>query len=360
MNLVDLIKQQLSSKVIEQLSSALGSSESTTGPAVAAAVPSLLSALSSLASSGSGAQKLLSALGQFSSGSLDSLGLKMANQPTSVLEQGTSILGSLFGSTTITAIVNALARFSKMSPGMAQKLLAYLTPIILGAIASKFTGKSMNAQGLTSLFAEEKSHIANALPSGFSLSDVPGLAAAGSTAARSAAHEVAAAGSSLPRWLLPLLGLAALGLLFWWFASSSAPPEPEPPVAAVAPAQIPEARRPVVPEPAKIVVPDVSQFSTELKDTFSKLTEALTSVKDVASAEAALPKLQDLDSKLDIAKATMQKLADSAKTTISTLVKSTQGKLRELVDKVLAIPGVGEKVRVVADSIMAKLTDLAG
>jgi len=31
-----------------------------------------------------------------------------------------------------------------------------------------------------------------------------------------------------------------------------------------------------------------------------------------------------------------------------------------LVDKVLAMPGVGEKLKTVADSIMAKLTDLAG
>ena len=108
------------------------------------------------------------------------------------------------------------------------------------------------------------------------------------------------------------------------------------------------------------LAPDVTKFKTELTDTFSTLTQALTSVKDVPSAEAALPKLKDLDGKLEIAKATMQKLADSAKATIRVVVKSTQVQLRELLDKVLAIPGVGEKVKSVTDSIMAKLNDLAG
>ena len=90
------------------------------------------------------------------------------------------------------------------------------------------------------------------------------------------------------------------------------------------------------------------------------VTEALTGVKDAESAEAALPKLQDLKGKLDIAKTNMKALGDAGQTTVKTLVKSAQAKLQELVDKVLAIPGVGEKIRPVVDSIMAKVTDLAG
>ena len=44
MNLVEQIKQQLSGAVIGQLSSVLGSSEASTGTALTAAVPALLSA----------------------------------------------------------------------------------------------------------------------------------------------------------------------------------------------------------------------------------------------------------------------------------------------------------------------------
>jgi hypothetical protein len=362
MNIVESIKDQLSSALINQLSSHIGASEGVTHSAVMAAVPALLSALSGLASTGgSGSQKLVSALENLGgTGSLENLVPKISNQPASVLEQGASILSSLFGSSTIAGIVNALSKFSSIAPGASQKLLAYLAPLVLSAIASNFKGKSINAHGLASLFADQKANIASALPSGFSLSDVPGLAAAGSAAIRSGARGVEATGSSLARWLLPLAGLAALGLLLWWLIPSTTTQAPEEQVPSVTRAQSPEPARAPILQDVKKLVPDVTTFSTELKDTFSKLTEALTSVKDVPSAEAALPKLQDLDSKLDVAKATMQKLADSAKITISTLVKSTEGRLRELVDKVLAIPGVGEKIKVVADSIMAKLTDLSG
>ena len=52
MNLVDLIKDQLSSGLMKELSSHLGANEGATRSAAIAAVPALLSALSGLASSG--------------------------------------------------------------------------------------------------------------------------------------------------------------------------------------------------------------------------------------------------------------------------------------------------------------------
>jgi hypothetical protein len=359
MNLVEQIKHQLSSGVIKELSSVLGASEGTTGAAVNAAVPALLSALSGLVSSSSGSQKLVSALGQLGSGSLDNLSQKLSSQPSSVLEQGASILNSLFGNGTISGIVNALSRFASIAPGPAQKLLGYLTPLVLGTIASKFSGKPMNAQGLESMLADQRANIASALPSGFSLADVPGLAAAGS-AARSAVRGVKAEAQSVTRYALPLLGIAALGLLVWWFTRSAPTPAPDANVDPVVRAQSPESRRELIPDTVKSIVPDVTKFNTELTDTFSNLTEALTGVKDADSAKAALPKLQDIEGKLDVAKTTMKELGDAGQTTIKTLVKSAQAKLKELVDKVLAIPGVGEKIKPVVDSIMAKLTDLGG
>jgi len=162
------------------------------------------------------------------------------------------------------------------------------------------------------------------------------------------------------RWLLPLGALAALALLLWTFIPSATIPKPEAQVPAVVRAQSPDTHRALVPEAVKSLVPDTTKFSTELTDTFSKLTEAFTGVKDATSAEAALPKLQELEGKLDVAKTTMKELGDAARTTIKTLVTSAQAKLKVLVDKVLSSPGVGEKIKTVVDSIMAKLTDLAG
>ncbi len=360
MNLVDLIKDQLSSGVIKHLSSQIDASEGATRSAVNAAVPALLSALSGLVSNGSsGSQKLISALEPFGAASLDSLVHKVSDQPNSVLEQGASILSSLFGSSTISGIVNVLSRFASLAPGATQKLLGYVTPLVLGAVASKFTGKPMSASGLANLFADQRASIANAMPAGFSLSDVPGLAAAGS-AARSAARKVESGGASVMRWLLPLAGIAALAALLWMLMPAASKPVPDaqdPEV--ITRAQSPDTARTPVAESIKSIVPDVGKLKTELTDTFSKLTETLTSVKDAQSAETALPTLEDLDRKLDVAKTTMKDLGVAAKGTITALVKASEGKLQELIDKVLAIPGVGEKIKAVAQSIKTKLTDMS-
>ena len=81
MNLVEQIKHQLTGSVVDQLSSVLGASEGATGTAVTAAVPAMLSALSGLASSSSGSQKLVSALSQFASSSPEGLVQKLSSQP---------------------------------------------------------------------------------------------------------------------------------------------------------------------------------------------------------------------------------------------------------------------------------------
>src|SRR5271155_4571823 len=120
----------------------------------------------------------------------------MTNQPSAVHEEGADLLSSLIGGSTLSGIVSAVSRFAGIAPGATQKLIGYLTPLLLGTIASRFTGKQMNAQGLATMLGTETATLARALPSGFSLNDVPGLAAAGSTAARTAVRGVEAAGSS--------------------------------------------------------------------------------------------------------------------------------------------------------------------
>ena len=118
MNLVEFIKEQLPSGLINQLSSQVGASEGATRSAVMATVPAMLSALAGLSSSGgSGTQKLVSALEGLGAGSIESLVPKMSNHPASVLEQGASILSSLFGNSTISGIVNAISKFCSIAPG---------------------------------------------------------------------------------------------------------------------------------------------------------------------------------------------------------------------------------------------------
>ena len=141
-------------------------------------MPALLSALSGLASSGSGSQKLASALSQLGAGSVENLGHKLSSHPGSLLEQGAGLLSSLFASSTLSGIVEHSRSIYRRRARNDAEAAGFPDPGRPGAIASKFSGKAMSAQGLASLFADQKASIASAMPSGLSLSSVPGLGSA--------------------------------------------------------------------------------------------------------------------------------------------------------------------------------------
>ena len=103
-------------------------------------------------------------------------------------------------------------------------------------------------------------------------------------------------------------------------------------------------------------LPDPTKLGTDLTSIFTSLTDILGGVKDVPTAETAAPKLTDLTPKLDSLETLWDKLPDAAKTSISKIAVDHLGKLKELVAKVLAIPGVSEKLKPVLDIILAKLS----
>jgi GTP cyclohydrolase II len=96
MNLVDLVSSQLTGDVLGKLGGLIGANESQTRTASNAAVPALLSALSGLASTNSGADKLASAMGGLDLKTLGNLaGLLGGGQASSLGSTGGDLLGSL-------------------------------------------------------------------------------------------------------------------------------------------------------------------------------------------------------------------------------------------------------------------------
>jgi hypothetical protein len=329
----------------------------------------LLAALSGLASEGgSGADKLASALGKFDAGSIGKIAGMLTQQPNQALDQGGSLLGSLFGEGAIEGIANAIARFTGLDAGMTKKLLAYLAPLVLGSLAGQFKGKSITAQGLTGLFADQKANIADALPSGLSLDGIPGLsqigAAAknvGATAQRAANTAYRAAdtahntGASLLRTLLPLAALALLAFLAWQFVRGRQPAGAPDVATSTTPQTV---HRPVTEVAAAL--PDATQLGQDLTSVFTTATETLGDITDAASAEAAVPKLQELSTKIDSIKALWDKLPQAARATISNIAGDNLGKLKDLIATVLEIPGVRQHVEPLLDEIVTKLTAFGG
>jgi Bacterial protein of unknown function (DUF937) len=362
MNIVDVIKSQLGSEILSKLSSVIGESEDKTKTAVTAAVPGLLSMLAQLASSSSGADKVINALKQVDTGPSGGLGDILSGGNTApAVEKGGSLLNILLGASALPGILSLLSKFAGIASGPAKSLLSLLAPLILSTIAKQFAGKSLTSQALSSFFAEQKPHINAALPAGFSLANIPGFSTTtATTAPRPAASTTPVESSGLPSWLLPLVGLGLLGALAWYFFGTGQPAVDEKPVPEPAPVVRREepkpAVEPVVPKAELPALPDPAKVGTDLGSIYTSLTDLLGGIKDVPTAEAAVSKLTtDLTPRIDGLQALWDKLPDLGKSTVAKVTTDHLATLKELVAKVLAIAGVSDKIKPVVDTLIDKL-----
>jgi Bacterial protein of unknown function (DUF937) len=348
-NIVELIKDQISGDVMGGLGRALGKDQATATKATAGAIPALLSVLASLLKSPDGPQKLISALRTFDAGALAEIvsSLRSGNSEP-VQQKGGDVLGSLLGPGTLSILVAALSKFSNLDSGSTKGLLSTLLPLILGVISSHFKGKPLDSSSVTDFFKAQASNITAAIPSGLSLAEIPGASALKSTGAEAA--------SGVPAWVYAVAGLVVLGLLGYYIYSQGpqeAAPKPEAaPATSVAPTAKP------VDVPDLVADSDIVDLPDQLSKVYTSSIEYLTSVKDVPTAEAAAPKLQGLDATIDRLKPLIDKLPASAKDAIAGVQTKYLSQLKELIAKVLAIPGVGEKLKPLVDGLVTKLSSI--
>jgi len=347
MNLVDLVKGQLTPEVIGSLGSLIGANEAQTKTATAAAVPAMLSGLAKLAGTANGAGQLASALGGLDLGSLGNLaGMLGGSNASRMADKGGSLLGSLFGNSATSMIVETLASFLGIKSGIARSLMSYMAPVVLGQIASQFKGKSIDAQGVQSLFADQARNISAAMPAGLSLGDftAPQLASKPAQGDRRVEHHREPEPSGFPSWLpwliLPLLGLGAYFLLNQPAAKKAEVVVDRTKVIERAPAAQVEPAATGLELPAELG--DALKIGKDLTGLFGGLTTALGGVKDVATAEQAVPTLKDLGLTLEALKGSTAALPAAGKASIKDMVGANIGGIRSLVDTVMAIPGVGD------------------
>lgn len=340
MNIIELIKNNLSGNALGQLGSLIGASPEQTKAAAGAAVPSILAGLGKAASTKSGADNLTDLLNNLDPKLTNNPGGMFTGGDTSKLgEAGAGMLDKILGGGVLAGLGGLLSKFSGLGGDMMKKLLAYLAPLILGVIAKQFGGKA-SAQGLTQFFTEQKSNIASAMPAGLSLSSLPGF---GDVSA-SAQKAVDSVKQTNPlSWITPIL-LVALGIVLWFYLKP------------VEPVNLPGAT-----DLAKNITKAAGTSLTDSINTFfTSTTESLNSIKDVASADAAIPKLKELTGQVDEMKKGFALVPETGKAAIKTLLGSNLDKLKAIVDKLLAMPVVGEKLKPILEPLMAKLASITG
>jgi OmpA-OmpF porin, OOP family len=221
-DILNTIKDLLTSETIMKAGSFVGESPATTQKAMDGIVPTLLAGLLNYSSTGSGANRLLSLVSEGNYGNLLnnlSSNLSGGSAMQDLLNSGREILSTLFGGK-LNSVVDLISNFSGIKSSSASSLLSMAAPLILGVLAKEKTSQGLNASSLASLLLNQKNAITSLAPPG--LAGILGLGSMadlgsgiGSTATRVATDTVKG-GSSLARWLLPLLLLCVLvaGLIY--------------------------------------------------------------------------------------------------------------------------------------------------
>jgi hypothetical protein len=355
MNIVKMILDQLSGSAVGQLGSLLGTDEETTERAVHAAVPSLFSALAAMASSDVGARKLADTLGSLDTGGLGNITQMLGGNASSVLNKGTSLLGSLFGDSMTSSLAGALSRYVGMNPGSVKSLLAYLLPLVLGKVGAQWKDQGGSPHALKNLFAAQRDNIAGALPTGLSLADIPGagdLRKAATTAARTTEAAQSTAGSAAS-WLLPVAIVLLGGFLLWQFLSRR---DAERTVADATQqtADRVTAMKPVLPDGVEIS--GLATVREDVSGMFKSLDTAFTDIRDAASAERAMPALRDLNTKIDAMNETLVRLPAEARTSLRPVLEEQVKLVTQKATTVNSIEGIGAQVKALIQEIITKIT----
>ena len=93
----------------------------------------------------------------------------------------------------------------------------------------------------------------------------------------------------------------------------------------------------------------------EITGWFENATTTLDGITDAGSAEAALPKLNELNDGLTKLGGLVEQLPAEGKSALAALVSGSLANLEALIAKVSELPGVGDVIKPVADSMLEKL-----
>jgi hypothetical protein len=367
-NLVSYMMQFLTPDMIGRIAGALGLNRNDAQSGVSAVVPALLASFSGLADKPGGAQSLVNTIKQ-QSGVLDNFASMIGgNNLSSFIERGSSLLTSLLGSHDQSALTGAVARFAGLGQNKASSLLGMLTPVVMGLIGRQIGTRGVDIGSLTSLLASQKEQIAQALPNGMGeLLDRTGLSSGLESAAAQARRATTAATGQftqytsppreradrgatfgIPNWAYWALPLLALGGLLWYLLGRPAQHE-----------QVAQEPAPPVQQSQNVIVGGVDVKNT-IGDSITDLRTSLQGVTDVASAQAALPKLEAAKTRIDKMSNLVGQLTPDQRKVVAAVVAPAMPVINRLTDKVLDIPGVGDVLRPTIDPVKTKLADLSG
>jgi len=271
-----------------------------------------------------------------------------------LIDQGASVLTSLLGGKTVSGLSNAVGQYAGIGESGSKSLIGLLGPVVLGVLGQEQRDRGLDASGLASLLTSEKKTVQAALPSGLSkyLSQAGVLDDVTGSTAKVVSRVTDRSGSSVWPWLLGALALLAIGYFVWPLLS---PPQ------EVAETPSPQIESPYASalqklEGVKVGDVDIGEVATSA---INNVVSSLNDVKDEAAAQAALPKLREASSQFDQLTSLLDQMSPETRKIVSETFAAIRPTLDQLLDKALAIPGVGAVIKPVVDTVRTKLDTLA-
>ena len=360
-NLTSVAMQFLTPEVIAQIASFLGLDKATTQKAAGGAVPALLAGLSDLVATPAGTSQLSKLLSQQVASATD---LLRNVGPQGLAETGSSMLSGLLGGRTMDAMAQAIGKFAGTGDSGGKLLLSMLGPIVLGALGQQQRNAGLDANGLASLLRSQKDQIVAAIPSGLAgplgaaglIDKVASASGRASTAASQTAYNTArnvTASNAAARWPYWLAALIVLGGLAWYAINREGRQ-----TVAELPAPTRTATGTVGMAPADLTVDGVN-LAGQVNSSINTLKSALPGITDVATAQTALPKINEAVAQLNDISARAAKLSPEGRSALAKLIVAVRPSIDEMCDKVIATPGVGVVAKPAIDNLQARLDSLA-
>jgi hypothetical protein len=266
------------------------------------------------------------------------------------------MLSSLLGTREETALAGAVGTYAGMDRHTGDSLLGMLAPVVMGTIAQQQGGRNVDGRGIAGFFAGQRDSIAAALPSGFSnLLGGTGLLDSLRGSARVSERAVypshPAVGAARPH---PESASSAMSWLFWAVMAAA--------IAALLFYVLRPAQNVVDRGVGTVqsVMVDGRNLGNEVTSSMDMLRSTLTGITDVASAQRALPRLQDIAMQVDGISNSMTQLTMDQRRAMREMVSPSMQGLNRLASSASAMPGVSDVIGPTLNGIMTKLRAIAG
>jgi hypothetical protein len=110
--------------------------------------------------------------------------------------------------------------------------------------------------------------------------------------------------------------------------------------------------------PADLTVDGVN-LAGQINSSINTLKSALPGITDSATAQAALPKINEVIAQLSDISARAAKLPPEGRSALAKLIVVVRPSINQMCDKVMATPGVGAVAKPAIDDLQARLDALA-